>query len=163
MFDALKEMQEKMKPVTALTEANQKAVEKIFALQSEYFTECVNASLAQVKALAEVKDPKEAFQLQMDYLKTQESKWTEVAEKELATLNEVREQASTLFEESLLSFGTDLPKFEMPSMDMSNFDMSKFMPTLDTATEEKPKKPAASRTTARKSSSASSATATPAS
>lgn len=163
MFDALKEMQEKMKPVTALTEANQKAVEKIFALQSEYFTECVNASLAQVKALAEVKDPKEAFQLQMDYLKTQESKWSEVAEKELATLNEVREQASALFEESLLSFGTDLPKFEMPSMDMASFDMSKFMPTLDTATEEKPKKPAASRTTARKSSSASSAAATPAS
>ncbi|MGB2130919.1 MAG: phasin family protein, partial [Marinobacterium sp.] len=69
MYDVLKDMQEKMKPVTALTEANQKAIEKIFALQSEYFTECVNAGLAQAKALAEVKEPKEALQLQLSFLK----------------------------------------------------------------------------------------------
>ncbi len=159
MFDALKEMQEKMKPVTALTEANQKAVEKIFALQSEYFTDCVNASLAQVKALAEVKEPKEVIQLQMEFLKAQEAKWSEVTEKELAAMTEVREQASALFEESLLSFGSDLPKFEMPAMDMSSFDLtkfdlSKFMPNVEAPEAEKTAKPAAARSTARKSSSA---------
>ncbi len=168
MFDALKEMQEKMKPVTALTEANQKAVERIFALQSEYFTDCVNASLAQVKALAEVKEPKEAIQLQVEFLKTQEAKWSEVTEKELAAMTEVREQASALFEESLLSFGSELPKFEMPAMDMSSFDLtkfdlSKFMPNLEAATAEKPAKPAAARSTARKSSAAPAAPASTAS
>ncbi|MBP0049176.1 phasin family protein [Marinobacterium sp. AK62] len=158
MYDVFKEMQEKMKPVTQLTEANQKAVETIFALQSEYFTNCLNAGLAQVKALAEVKEPKEAIQLQMSYLKDQEAKWTEVAEKELAALTEVREQMSALVEDSLMSLGDapyfDPKQFEMPAMDMSAFDLSKFMPNVDT-TAAQPKKPAASKPAARKASSAS--------
>jgi len=153
MYDVLKDMQEKMKPVTALTEANQKAIEKIFALQSEYFTECVNAGLAQAKALAEVKEPKEALQLQLSFLKEQEAKWSDVAEKELAALTEVREQVSALMEESFLSLGEapyfDLKKFEMPAMDMSGFDLSKFMPKTETAAAQ-PQKPAASTAAASK-------------
>lgn len=162
MYDnMLKEMQDKMKPVTELAEINKKAVEKIFALQSGYFADCVNASLAQVKALAEVKEPKQALELQMGFIKQQEAKWTEVAEQELATLNEVREEVSSLFEQSLGSLSEmpyfdltklDLPKFDMNQFDMTKFDISNFMPKTEA---EKP----AAKPAARKAASAASASA----
>ena len=162
MYDnMLKEMQDKMKPVTELAEINKKAVEKIFALQSGYFADCVNASLAQVKALAEVKEPKQALELQMGFIKQQEAKWTEVAEQELATLNEVREEVSSLFEQSLSSLSEmpyfdltklDLPKFDMNQFDMTKFDISNFMPKTEA---EKP----AAKPSARKAASAASASA----
>jgi len=156
MYDnMLKEMQEKMKPVTELAEINKKAMEKIFTLQSSYFADCVSASLAQIKALAEVKEPKEALELQVKFIKQQEAKWTEVAEQEFAALNEVREEVSSLVEEGLSSLTEapyfDLTKMELPKFDLSAFDFSKFMPKTEQA------KPA-SRST-RKSSSAASASA----
>lgn len=156
MYDnMLKEMQDKMKPVTDLVELNRKTAEKIFALQSAFFTDSVNASVAQVKALAEVKEPKQAFELQMSFLKEQESKWSDTAEQELAALNEVREEVSALFEQSFSSLGDlpgfDLNKFEMPSFDLKGFDLSSFMPKVEEA-----KKPAAKPAT-RKANSASAA------
>lgn len=168
MYDnMLKEMQDKMKPVTELADINKKAVEKIFALQSGYFADCVNAGLAQVKALAEVKEPKQALELQMDFIKQQEAKWTEVAEQEMAALTEVREEMSSLFEQGLSSM-TDMPyfdltKLEMPNFDMSQFDFSKFDLSKFDITKFMPsteaeKKPAA-KPAARKASSAASATA----
>lgn len=157
MYDnMLKEMQEKMKPVTELAEINKKAMEKIFALQSGYFADCVSATLAQVKALAEVKEPKEVLELQIKFIKQQEAKLTETAEQEFAALNEVREQFSSLVEESLSSLSEvpyfDLSKMELPKFDLSTFDFSKFMPKTETA------KPAA-KPAARKASSAASASA----
>jgi len=162
MYDnMLKEMQDKMKPVTELAELNKKAVEKIFALQSGYFADCVNASLAQVKALAEVKEPKQALELQMSFIKQQEAKWSEVAEQELATLNEVREEMNSLFEQNLSALSEmpyfdlsklELPKFDMSQFDLSKFDINSFMPKTEA---EKP----AAKPTARKAASAASASA----
>jgi len=162
MYDnMLKEMQDKMKPVTELAELNKKAVEKIFALQSGYFADCVNASLAQVKALAEVKEPKQALELQMSFIKQQEAKWSEVAEQELAALNEVREEMSSLFEQNLSALGEmpyfdlsklELPKFDMSQFDLSKFDINSFMPKTEA---EKP----AAKPAARKAASAASASA----
>lgn len=162
MYDnMLKEMQDKMKPVTELAEFNKKAVEKIFALQSGYFADCVNASLAQVKALAEVKEPKQALELQMSFIKQQEAKWSEVAEQELATLNEVREEMNSLFEQNLSALSEmpyfdlsklELPKFDMSQFDLSKFDINSFMPKTEA---EKP----AAKPAARKAASAASASA----
>lgn len=163
MYDnMLKEMQDKLKPVTDLVELNRKAAEKIFALQSELFTESVNAGLAQVKALSEVKEPKEAFELQMSFLKQQEAKWSNTAEQEIAALNEVREELTALMEQSLESMNElpyfDMSKFELPGFDLKGFDFSTFMPKTagETATEEK--KPVA-KPAARKASSAAASTA----
>lgn len=158
MYDnMLKEMQDKMKPVSELVELNRKAAEKIIALQSELFTDSVNDSLAQIKALAEVKEPKQAFELQMSYLKELEAKWSSTAEKELAALNEVREEITSLFEQSLESLKDmpyfDLSKFELPGFDLKTFDLSAFMPK--TADKKPAAKPAARKT-------ASAAAATPA-
>ncbi|MDY6891034.1 MAG: phasin family protein [Pseudomonadota bacterium] len=156
----LEEMQDKMKPVTELAEVNKKAVEKIFALQSGYFADCINASLAQVKALTEVREPQQALELQMGFIKQREAKWTEVTKEELAALNEVREQISSLFEQSLNSLQDlslfdltklDLPDFGLKQFDLSKFDLSNFMPK--TAAAEKP----AAKPAARKATSASAA------
>jgi hypothetical protein len=152
MYDnILKEMQDKMKPVTELAEINKKAVEKIFALQSGYFADCVNAGLAQVKALAEAKEPKQALELQMNFIKQQEAKWTEVAEQELAALNKVREEMSELFEQNLSAL-SNMPFFDMSQFDLSKFDISNFMPKTESDKS-------AARPAARKTSSAASASA----
>ncbi len=158
MYDnMLKEMQDKMKPVTDLVELNRKTAEKIFALQSELFTESVNASLAQVKALAEVKEPKEAFELQLAFIKDQEAKWSNTAEQELAALNTVREEFTSLMEQGLESMNDlpyfDMSKFELPTFDLKGFDFSSFMPKAATAAETEEKKPVA-KPAARKATSA---------
>jgi hypothetical protein len=148
MYDnMLKEMQDKMKPVTNLIELNRKAAEKIFALQSELFTESVNASLAQVKALADVKEPKEMFELQLAFIKEQEAKWSNTAEQELAALNEVREELTSLMEQGIESMNElpyfDMSKFELPAFDKNVFDFSSFMPKTAAASEQEEKKAAA--------------------
>ncbi|MBR9828708.1 MAG: phasin family protein [Oceanospirillales bacterium] len=154
MYDnMLKEMQSKMKPVTELAELNRKAAERIFALQSEFFTNSVNASIAQVKALTEVKDPKDAFTLQMNFLKEQEAQWSEVAEQELAALNEVREEVTSIFEQSLDAMNAmpsvDMSAFTVPAFDLKGFDINAFMPkaAAEAETEKQPAaKPAARKT-----------------
>ncbi|MBA4502109.1 phasin family protein [Marinobacterium marinum] len=166
MYDnMLKDMQDKMKPMTQLVELNRKAAEKIFSLQSELFTTSVNASLAQFKALAEVKEPKEAFELQMSFIKEQEAKWSDTAEQELAALNEVREEFTSLLEQGLESMNDlpcfDLSKFELPAFDMKGFDLSGWMPKAEeTAKAEASKaesKPAVKQPVRKASSAASSA------
>lgn len=160
----LKEMQDKMKPMTELVELNRKAAEKIFSLQSELLTDSVNDSLAQIKALTEAKDPREAFELQMNFLKEQEAKWSNTAEQELAALNEVREELTSLFEQGIDSMNEmpyfDMSKFELPAFDLKGFDFSGFMPkTATEETQKEDKKPAAAKpaaTAARKTNSASS-------
>ncbi len=163
MYDnMLKEMQDKMKPVTDLVELNRKTAEKIFALQSELFTDSVNASLAQVKALTEVKEPKEAFELQMAFFKEQEAKWSNTAEQEFAALNEVREEITSLMEQGIESMNElpylDMSKFEMPAFDLKGFDFASFMPKATAEADKEEKKPVA-KPAARKATSATSSSA----
>ena len=114
--DLLKDVQEKMKPAIDVAEANKKAVEALFSLQSEYVTDFVDSSVAQLKALSETKDPKEAVDLQMKFFKELEGKLSTVAEKELAALNAAKEEIAGIIEKSLAEIGemdyfTDFNKF----------------------------------------------------
>lgn len=146
--DMLKEMKDKMAPVVEMAEINKKTAETLVSLQTEYISDFVNASLAQIKSLTEVKEPKEAFDLQLKYFKELESKMSGTVEKEVAALSEARDQLTELVEKSLSEVG-ELPLFtDLSKFDLSMFDLSKFMPQA--ATESKPK---ATRTTTRKTSS----------
>ncbi|MFW1678212.1 phasin family protein [Pontibacter sp. JAM-7] len=114
--DLLKDVQEKMKPAIDVAEANKKAVEALFSLQSEYVTDFVDSSVAQMKALSETKDPKEAVDLQLQFFKGLEEKLTSVAEKELAALTDAKEEIAGIIEKSLAEIGempyfTDFNKF----------------------------------------------------
>ncbi|WP_432694973.1 phasin family protein [Marinobacterium sp. YM272] len=146
--DMLKEMKEKMAPVVEMAEINKKTAETLISLQSDYFSDFVNSSLAQVKALTEVKEPKEAFDLQVKFYKELEGKITGTAEKEMAALTKANEEITAIVEKSMSEMG-DLPYFdmdkfkEMGNFDFSAFDMTKYMPEA-----AKPK--AAPKTTARK-------------
>ncbi|GGB90935.1 hypothetical protein GCM10011352_16210 [Marinobacterium zhoushanense] len=153
--DMLKEMKDKMAPVVEMAEINKKTAETLISLQSEYFSDFVTSGLAQVKALTEVKEPKEAFELQVKYVKELESKITGTAEKEVAVLTEAKEQLTALIEKSVSeiempSYFGDMPKFDLPKFDLSAFDPSNYMP--DAA---KPK--AAAKSTPRKASAATTA------
>ncbi len=153
--DMLKEMKEKMAPVVEMAEINKKTAETLISLQSDYFSDFVNSSLAQVKALTETKDPKEAFDLQVKYFKELEGKMTGVAEKEMAALTQAKDELTSVVEKSVSEMGEmpyfDMEKFaDMSKFDFSAFDMSKFMPEAAT------KKPAA-KTTTRKTTAAASA------
>lgn len=153
--DMLKEMKEKMAPVVEMAEINKKTAETIISLQSDYFTDFVNSSLAQVKALTEVKEPKEAFELQVKFFKDLEGKMTGTAEKEMAALTKANEELTAIVEKSFADIGDlpyfDLDKFkEMGKFDFSAFDMTQYMPEA-----VKPK--TTKTTTARKSTAATAA------
>jgi len=144
--DMLKEMKEKMAPVVEMAEVNKKTAETLISLQSDYFSDFVNSSLAQVKALTEVKEPKEALDLQIKFVKDLEGKITTVAEKEVAALTEAKDQLTAIVEKSFAEMGDlsscfDMSKFDMGKFDLSAFDMTKYMPEA-----MKPKAPAKSAT-----------------
>ena len=114
--DLMKDVQEKMKPAIDVAEVNKKALETLFSLQSEYITDFVDSSVAQMKALSEVKEAKDAIELQVSFLKNLEVKMSSVAEKELATLTSAKEEITGIVEKSLseiseMPYVTDFNKF----------------------------------------------------
>ncbi|KEA63891.1 hypothetical protein ADIMK_2018 [Marinobacterium lacunae] len=148
--DMLKEMKDKMAPVVEMAEINKKTAETLISLQSEYFSDFVTSGLAQVKALTEIKEPKEAFELQVKYIKEMESKITGTAEKEMAALTDAKEQLTALVEKSVAEMG-EMPYFtDLSKFDFGSFDMTKFMPEA-----VKPK--AAAKSTPRKTTAATTA------
>lgn len=122
--DLMKDVQEKMQPAIDVAEVNKKALETLFSLQSEYVTDFVDSSVAQLKALSEVKEPKEAVELQVEFFKALESKTTATAEKELAALTSAKEEISEIVEKSLSEIR------EMPYMS----DFNKFLTEAAEAT-----------------------------
>ncbi|WP_372737891.1 phasin family protein [Neptunomonas sp.] len=117
--DMMKDVQNKMKPVTDMAEINKSTAEKLISLQTEYVTDLFNSGLAQMKALSEVKEPKAAIELQVKYFKDLEAKLTNVAEKEIATLTSAKEQLTELVEKGVSEMS------EVPAM----ADVTKFMQT----------------------------------
>jgi len=118
------QMKDKMKPVMDMAEINKKTTETLISLQSQYVSEFVNASLAQMKTLTEAKEPKAAFEAQVKYLKDIEAKMTEVAEKEVAALTSAREELTEIVEKSLgevssTPYFSELQKFMKP-MDLKS-------------------------------------------
>ncbi|KGK41867.1 hypothetical protein LH51_11565 [Nitrincola sp. A-D6] len=153
-------VKEKFAPALEMAEVNRTTAEKLMAIQAEYVSDFVNASLAQFKSLVDAKDPKEAVKLQVEFLKTLDSKFTDVAEKELATLTDAKDKITDIVEKSMSELG-DVPFMsELKQFDLSKFDLSKLIPGN---TQTKPKaaskpaaaakpasKPAAKPATARK-------------
>ncbi|WP_082792439.1 phasin family protein [Neptuniibacter marinus] len=114
--DLMKDVQEKMQPAIDVAEVNKKALETLFSLQSEYVTDFVDSSVAQLKALSEVKDAKDAIELQVQFFKNLEVKMTSVAEKELAALTTAKDEISDIVEKSLseikeMPYVSDFNKF----------------------------------------------------
>jgi hypothetical protein len=124
--DILKDMQEKMKPVTEMAEINKDTAEKLISLQSEYMTDLFNTGIAQMKALGEVKEPKTALEMQVKYFKEIEAKMTDTAEKELAAISSAKEKLSEIIEKSM---------FDMSEAPIMN-EMTKFMKTAQEKMEE---------------------------
>jgi hypothetical protein len=124
--DILKDMQEKMKPVTEMAEINKVTAEKLISLQSEYMTDLFNTGIAQMKALGEVKEPKTALEMQVKYFKEIEAKMTDTAEKELAAISSAKEKLTDIIEKSM---------FDMSDAPMMT-EMTKFMKTAQEKMEE---------------------------
>ncbi|WP_162224927.1 phasin family protein [Neptunomonas antarctica] len=97
----IKDMTEKMKPITTMAEVNKSTAEQLISIQTEYMTDMFNAGVAQMKALSEVKEPKAAFELQIKYFKDLEARLNNVAEKDMATLAAAKEQFMDLIEKSV--------------------------------------------------------------
>lgn len=113
------DMKDKMKPVMDMAEINKKTTETLIALQSQYVSDFVNASLSQMKTLTGTKEPKAAFEAQVKYLKDVESKLSDVAEKEMAALSDAKTQLTAIVEKSLTELAgtpyfSELEKFMKP-------------------------------------------------
>lgn len=141
--EMMKDVQENMKPVVDMAEINKKAAEKLIELQSGYVSDFVNATMAQMQALSSIKDPKEAIDLQVEYVKSLEAKLTNVAEEEMAALNDAKTELTAVIEKSFAGLGLkDMNYFE---------DLSKFMTSAAPAAkaETKPKPAAAPKAAAK--------------
>ena len=115
----MNDLKDSMKPMMDMAEINKKTAETLIAIQSSYMTDVVNASLAQMKVLSEMKDPKAAVELQVKFLKEAEAKMTEIAEKEIATLSDAKTELTALVEKSMEDFSkapyfADLNKYMQP-------------------------------------------------
>lgn len=140
--DMMKDVQENMKPVVDMAEINKKAAEKLIQLQSGYVSDFVNATMAQMQALSSIKDPQEAINLQVEYVKQLEAKLTTVAEEEMATLNEAKDELTAVIEKSFSELGlADMNYFE---------ELSKFMTPATAAENPAPVAPAAKKAAPKK-------------
>lgn len=136
-------VKEKFAPALEMAEVNRTTAEKLMAIQAEYVSDFVNSSLAQFKSLVDAKDPKEAVKLQVEFLKTLDSKFTDVAEKELATLTDAKDKITEIVEKSISDLG-DVPFMnEFKQFDLSKFDLSKLIPGNTSAKPKTASKPAA--------------------
>ena len=159
----MKDVQEKMQPAIDVAEVNKKALETLFSLQSEYVTDFVDSSVAQLKALTEVKEAKDAIELQVEYFKNLEAKMTSVAEKELAALTTAKEEISGIVEKSLseikeMPYVSDFNKFLTEATEATNAAIAEATENakavMTPATEAKaapaPAKPAAKKAAPKK-------------
>lgn len=126
--DMMKDVQNKMKPVTDMAEINKSTAEKLISLQTAYVTDLFNAGVAQMKALSETKEPKAAIELQVKYFKDLEAKLTNVAEQEIATLTAAKEQLTDIVEKGVSEMS------EVPAM----ADVTKFIQTAQEKMTEVP-------------------------
>ena len=124
----MKDVQNKMKPVTDMAEINKSTAEKLISLQTAYVTDLFNAGVAQMKALSEIKEPKAAIELQVQYFKDLEAKLSNVAEQEIATLTSAKEQLTEIVEKGVSDMS------EVPAM----ADVTKFMQTAQEKMTEVP-------------------------
>lgn len=153
--DLMKDVQEKMQPAIDVAEVNKKALETLFSLQSEYVTDFVDSSVAQLKALSEVKEAKDAIELQVQFFKNLELKTTTVAEKELAALTSAKEEISEIVEKSLseiseMPYVSDFNKFLNEAAEATSAAIAEATETataaMTPATEAKAAAPAAAAT-----------------
>ncbi len=120
--DIIKDIQEKLMPVTMISDINKSAAEKLITLQTEYMTDLFNTGLAQMKALSGVHEPKEAFELQIKYFKELDAKLANITEKEVAMLSATKEQLMDVIEKNISEMSdiygmADISKFMQDAQD----------------------------------------------
>ena len=81
--DTMIDLKETLVPVTMITDIKKSAAEKLIALQTEYMTTLFNTGLAQMKALSDAPEPKEALELQIKFFKELNAKLANITEKEV--------------------------------------------------------------------------------
>ncbi|MFC6673199.1 phasin family protein [Marinobacterium aestuariivivens] len=151
--DMMKDLKDKMQPVVEITEINKKAAEKLIALQTSCVTELFNFGLSQAKALTEIREPKAAVELQVQFYKEVEAKLTDVAEQEIAALTEARDQLTEIFEKNFFDIA-ELPTTYFPDFGKyvssvpSFFEAAKAEPQAPAKVAPRKAAPAASASTA---------------
>lgn len=126
----LKDVQESFRPMMDMVEINTKTAEKMFALQSEYMNSLVNTTMSQVQELTAVTDPQQFLDLQMQFVKQIETQFTEVAEKELATISTASDELTDIVKTNLDSITqTELSYMDEVSRLLSNTGMPAFTAT----------------------------------
>ncbi len=93
-------MKSNLQPMVDVAEISRKAFEELASLQSNCMTDCLNASLEQLKTLAEAQDPQAVTELQIQFFKDMEIKLAEAAEQEVAAFSEAQEAISDVVQKS---------------------------------------------------------------
>ncbi|WP_315979814.1 phasin family protein [Aliamphritea spongicola] len=147
-----KDVQASFRPVMDMVEINQKAAEKMFALQSDYMNSLMNTTLSQIQELTVATDPQQFLDLQVKFFKRMENQFSEVAEQELATINEASGELTDIVKTNL----DNITQTELQYMDevgklltmtgLPDFTAAGAAPAANTATAAAPVTKAAPRT-----------------
>lgn len=95
-----KDVNVNFKPLVDAAEINTATTSKLVQMQAAFVTDMLTAGLANTKAVAELRDPKEVFETQQEFARDLGQKCAEAAQEQFAALNEAKEEMQKLAQES---------------------------------------------------------------
>ena len=99
--DIVTNIQDRLEPVSLITDISKSTFERLIALQTEYMTDLFNSGVAQLQTLCSVQEPKQMFEKQAKFFKELDAKFTNITEKEVALLSETKEQFMEIIEKNI--------------------------------------------------------------
>jgi len=95
-----KDVNVNFQPLVDAAEINTATTSKLVQMQAAFVTDMLTAGLANTKAVAELRDPKEVFESQQEFARGLGQKCAEAAQEQFATLNEAKEEMQKLAQDS---------------------------------------------------------------
>ena len=104
MIDSMfKDVSVNFKPLVDAAEINTATTSKLVQMQAAFVTDMLTAGLANTKAVAEMRDPKEVFEAQQSFARDFGQKCTDAAPEQITALNEAKEEMQKLAQDSMNS------------------------------------------------------------
>ncbi len=101
MIDSMfKDVSVNFKPFVDAAEINTATTSKLVQMQAAFVTDMLTAGLANTKAVAEMKDPKEVFEAQQGFARDFGQKFADAAQQQFETLTEAKEEIQKLAQDS---------------------------------------------------------------
>ncbi len=87
-------------PLMDIATVNLSTAQKFTELQAGFITNLMDLGLNQLQALSDAKDPQQALELQLKWIKTLNTKWDDLTEQEIKTAREAQASITGILEKN---------------------------------------------------------------